>query len=351
MFIRIKRPEKEKDFSKYHRRVNRILSYKKRQVVIHRAFWLLPLFILFISYSYLAYELDTPFLFYAHIHESGRYTLLETIFYFDHFIREILVSVLTAFIVAISFYLFSPLPLRDFRRMMSITKYTIPCLLFFLIVVIAGALLKNGFHSFLLDLLQFRTRDNLVSYGSHWHSHLLHIQFIFFTSLAVSFMYRGITHTKSTIMNKGGITFLIIWQAVIILLTLTFIPDIKPFTDTRYLAHQFREIITHISVTMPLAFAFLIAIEYKSPASQVSHNVSAFKKIGFLLFIGCLAIPLYILIQLSGRNIMAEAQTKTNYFNLLASHYFEHSLDYVFVPLLTATIFIVLVTTLKRRND
>jgi hypothetical protein len=93
-------------------------------------------------------------------------------------------------------------------------------------------------------------------------------------------------------------------------------------------------------------------IEHKSyPDPYVSPGASAFIKIRVLLFIGALVIPLYILIQLSGRNIMAEAQTKSNYFNLLASHYFEHSLDYVFVSLLAVTIFIFLIQSSKRRND
>lgn len=332
--------------------MKRTLSPEKMRVIAQRALWLFPLFILFISYSYLAYEQGTPFFFNAHIHESGTYTLLETVFYFDHFIREIPVSVLTACVVAISFYLFSPLPLHDCCRMVSVRKFTVPFLFFFLIVVIAGALLKNGFYSFFLDLFQYRTRDNVVSYGSHWHYHLLHIEFIFLASLAVSFVYRGLTHMYSTTMNKSGITFLVIVQTCIILFTLIFIPDIKPFTDTRYLAHQFREIVTHASVTMPLAFAFLIVFEHKScPASYVSPGASAFNKIGVLLFIVALVIPLYILIQLSGRNIMAEAQTKSNYFNLLASHYFEHSLDYVFVSLLTVMIFSFLIHISKRRND
>ena len=322
------------------------------RVMTQRALWLFPMFILFISYSYLAYELGTPFLFHAHIHESGTYTLLETVFYFDHFIREIPISVLTACMVAISFYLFSPLPEHDVRRMLGIRKFTVPFLLFFLIVVIAGALLKNGFYSFFLDLFQYRTRDNMVSYGSHWHYHLLHIEFVFLVSLAVSFVYRGLTHMCSTRMNRSGGTFLVIVQTCIILFTLIFIPDIKPLTDTRYLAHQFREIVTHLSVTIPLAFAFLIMIEHKSyPDPYVSPGASAFIKISVLLFIGAVVIPLYILIQLSGRNIMAEAQTKSNYFNLLASHYFEHSLDYVFVSLLAVTIFIFLIQSSKRRND
>ena len=153
-------------------------------------------------------------------------------------------------------------------------------------------------------------------------------------------------------MNKSGITFLVVVQTCIILFTLIFIPDIKPFTDTRYLAHQFREIVTHASVTMPFAFAFLMACEHQScPASYVSPGASAFNKIGVLLFFVALVIPLYILIQLSGRNIMAEAQTKSNYFNLLASHYFEHSLDYVFVSFLTVMVFSFLIYISKRRND
>lgn len=332
--------------------MKKTVSYEKMRVITRRAFWLFPLFILFISYSYLAYELGTPFFFNAHIHESGTYTWLETVFYFDHFVREIPVSVLTAGMVAISFYLFSPLPLHDCRRMVSIRKFTVPFLLLFLIVVIAGALLKNGFYSFFLDFFQYRTRDNLVSYGSHWHYHLLHIEFIFLASLAVSFIYRGLTHMYSPTMNKSGITFLVVVQTCMILFTLIFIPDIKPFTDTRYLAHQFREIVTHASVTMPFAFAFLMACEHQSClASYVSPDASAFNKIGVLLFFVAMVIPLYILIQLSGRNIMAEAQTKSNYFNLMASHYFEHSLDYVFVTVLTVTIFIFLLQISKGRND
>ena len=70
--------------------MNRGLSPEQIRVMTRRAFWIFPLFILFMSYSYLAYEQGTPFFFQAEIHESGTYTLLETIFYFDHFILSLM---------------------------------------------------------------------------------------------------------------------------------------------------------------------------------------------------------------------------------------------------------------------
>lgn len=300
-----------------------------------------PVTVLVLSYLYLAVEYQTLFLFNLKVHESGKYTLLQTMFYFDHFAREIPIGALNALSISISFYILSPLAgisRHSFRKFFIPAAYS---LLFFLLIVVAAAIHKNGFGSFLLDLLQFRTRDDLVSYGSHWHSHLLDMFFVMLFSLALSFIYRGITGTPNRTIDRRGLHLLFVWGALFIACTVIFVPTIKPLSDTRFLAHQFREIATHSVTTVPLAYAFLILLERSLSGNAISiRRDRQLIKRGMLFIIAASAIPLFIAGSLVGRDIIAEAQKKTSYLNLLAAHYFEHMLDYFFVSTLSMAFYV-----------
>ncbi len=304
-------------------------------------FLVVPLVVLSISYLYLSLEYQTLSLFSVKLHESGKYTLLQTILYFDHFVREIPTGIVYAFSVSVSFYLLSPLTgvsLHSIRRIFIPVAFS---MLFFLFIVVSGAIYKAGFESFLLDLFQFRTRDDLVSYGSHWHSHLLDMSFVLLYSLALSFMYRGITGTPGRRINLRGMRLLLIWAAIFIACTMIFIPTIKFLADTRYLAHQLREIATHSMTTVPLAYGGLVLFEGSLLKNAGSGRTNTqLIRIGALLMMAALVIPLFIAVSLMGRDIIAEAQKKASYWNLLASHYFEHTLDYFFVSALSIIFYI-----------
>jgi hypothetical protein len=308
--------------------------------------------VLLLSYGYLSFEYKTLFLFTVKVHESGKYTLLQTILYFDHFVREIPVAAMNALSVSLSFYLFTPLAGISSSLQRRSFQITFLLVLFFLIIVSSGAINKTGFQGFILDLFQFRTRDDEIVYGSHWHSHFFDMIFVFLASLSVAFLIRLITGICNIKMNSYGRYLLVLWPAVFVLLTFIFQPDLKPFQDTRYIAHQFREIVTHSTVTIPLAFAGMVSLEKKFlPESFSLKRCKKYNTAGLMLLLLTLMIPLFMVIRLSGRDILAAAQKKASYLNLLTSHYFEHSLDYFFVPALSIFIFLGIVLISQREHD
>lgn len=327
------------------------MSFENNRIIINRTLWIIPVIVISMSYLYLSLEYKSILLFSAKVHESGRYTLLQTIMYFDHFAREIPVSIMNAFSVSVSFYLFTPVPGIPSSFLKKVFNITFVFLIFFLFFVVSEAVHKNGLQSFLLDLLQFRTRDNEIAYGSHWHSHFLDMIFIFATSLSISFLYRAITRCCGNSMNRFGFRLIGIWSGVFMLITLILVPSAKSFSDTRYLAHQFREILTHCTVTIPLSFAILISIEKRFSADFNPAMINTkYKYTGLIVLCCALIIPLFIVVRLMGNNILSAAQKKTGYWDLLASHYFEHSLDYAFVPALAVFLYIMFVLITMRNR-
>lgn len=296
----------------------------------------IPVLTLSLSYLFLAIEHNNFNLLFVKVHESGKYTLIETILYFDHFSREMLICIVTAFSFSISFYLFAPLDNINTSYVRKVMNRSLLLLMIFLFLTASGALYKKGLQSFFLDLLQFRTRDDVLAYGSHWHYHLLHIFFMAGAAMGVSFLYRWKTGISKAGINRFAAPLICIWISVASLFTIMFIPNLKPFTDTRYLAHQLREIATHATVSMPLAFAFLSCLERKYASRTIQRAVRGRGlKTGIFYILGISLIPIFILFQLRGRDIMSETQKKNGWGDLFASHFFEHTLDYVFLTLLS----------------
>ncbi len=304
---------------------------------------MVPILVLLVSYLFLAWEHSQLDLWNVVVHENGVYTLAQSIFYFNHFIREIPVNVMTAFSIAASFYLFTPVVPDDRVRTRRLGNYL--KIFIFIIPAAAGiaAVTQTDLRTFLLDLGQFKTRDTSALYGSHWHSHFCHVLWMFFAAGAASCAYREVSGMGCFSGSSRGVKLLGLWFAGFILISciLGFHPAL---TNMRYLAHQCREIVTHSLVTLPLSFALLIAIEQRLRPKVSLVSSQAWKKKnkfwGLCSILASSVIFLWILIKLRHRDIMAHAQKQSSVMDLLASHFFEHSLDYLFVPLLTAGMFL-----------
>lgn len=324
----------------------------KRNIYFLRFFLIFPILVLTFSYFYLCFEYNKLNVFFEIIHENKKYTLVETIFYFDHFVREIVICVMMALSIASAFYMFSPLKGNiNLHLVEKIFKLSLFLALFLALGSVIGATVNGGIKSTLLNLFQFKTTDILTIYGSHWNFHLLHVVFVQLVTLSLSFFYRGYTGLSCDKRNKNSLLYLGIWVLLFLLFTVIFIPSLKPFSDTRYLAHQFREIVTHLTVTIPLAFAFLIFVESKLIQQSFSgnHSIGLIKKAVSYFFYTSL-IPVFILIQLQGRDIMSAAQKKSSYLDLLAAHYFEHMIDYFFVAFLSVVLYTLFVWCFNERK-
>jgi hypothetical protein len=134
-----------------------------------------PALVLLASYVWLALDHGTPLLWNVLVHESGRYTFGETVFYFSHFLREVPTVVAYAlFLLGVSGGVARTTgqdeePDRDARA---------GWLALGLAMALVGSALwataaSQGWDSALQDLLQYRTRDDLSGYGTHWRYHWL----------------------------------------------------------------------------------------------------------------------------------------------------------------------------------
>lgn len=324
----------------------------KRNIYFLGFFLIFPILVLTFSYFYLCLEYSKLNLLFEIIHENKKYTLVETIFYFDHFVREIVICVMMALSIAVAFYMFSPLKGNiNLHLVEKIFKFSLFLALFLILGSVIGATVNSGIKSTLLNLFQFKTTDTLISYGSHWNFHLLHVVFVQLVTLSLSFFYRGYTGLSCGKANKNSFLYSGIWILLFLLFTIIFTPSLKPFSDTRYLAHQFREIVTHLTVTIPVAFASLIFVESKLTQHSFSGNYSIglIKKAVSYLFYTSM-IPIFILIQLQGRDIMSAAQKKSSYLDLLAAHYFEHMIDYFFVAFLSVALYMLFVKCFNKQR-
>jgi hypothetical protein len=285
------------------------------------------------------------------VHENGKYNLLETILYYDHFCREFFICTLLAlFIVGFFLSYGSAKP----RKSGNAGKYFLVCffiLVLFLVIVFLGSISKIGLEETSLDVFQYRTRDNLIEFGSHWRYHFLS-RIGLFTSSAVIITFYRITHDKKQwILSKYGLSILIFASISHIIATLLLGITNQPFSDPRYLAHQGREFITHNLLTIPVLIVILCFLEGKfadvHSNSLIEASNNLYLHFLFWSFLSIL-IPSFLWIQLKNTSISLVAQQNWSVWDLLAFHFFEHSLDYIFVAILGVFVYLLYLLIIAR---
>lgn len=298
-----------------------------------------PALVLAGSYAWLALEHGTLGLWNVVVHESGRYTLGETVLYYGHFLREI--PTVVAFVL---FLLGSSGAVgpgssgtvegggpgsRGLRPGMGWAALALAGTL------VGVALLRTatvqGWESALLDLAQYRTRDDLVGFGTHWRYHWLST--LWFG--AVAGLAPGLTKRLS------GIPALAVhrpWMAAgwgyVLVLTLVFGLSGDVFLDARYAGHQAREILTHGPVTLLLGLGTVALAGLRGsrglqrpPSSPPRGSTATFTALA-------LAVPVHLAVVTLAGGVMEHGQSEHGLAAMVAAHYFEHSLDYLLVFLL-----------------
>lgn len=327
------------------------VAFSSRMIAgrVHLAVCLgVPIGLLVAGYGWLAIDHGTLNLWNVVVHESGRYTLGETIFFFSHFLREIPVDVAYALFLATSFassVISSGDAVHNSRTLTAaFTAITTAAAAAMAALALIVASAHHGFTHALYDLFQFRTRDDLFAYGSHWHFHWLST--IWFGVTAMLFV------PFSTAVNSGNdsephpvhpVVKWLPWMYVT-MLTLLFGISFAIFTDVRYAGHQAREIITHGPITALLGMACLyiasvLLLRRRSLSTIGSASILqivADRWIAVGLFF---VIPLYLAIITWSGDAMAAGQSEFGLAAMVGGHVFEHVLDYVFVALLTVSIY------------
>ncbi|MCA9727033.1 MAG: hypothetical protein R3E12_12500 [Candidatus Eisenbacteria bacterium] len=263
------------------------------------------------SYLYLTRLHGTWRLFSSVVHEDGRRTLLQTIFYFEHFLREVPVSAFLAIAVALLVYDADAEGLREVQPSPSQRKrgnettsvgvrtpgfaeakcsnrppssaeesnssastfaargvfvwLGMAAILFATAVVMTGR--RYGFAEVGRELLQFRTRGDTLRFGSHWHYHLLQLPFVFGLSWTIARVARSSPRVGDVGRFGRRSGWSTMWWTAVLALTLSFRPGPAFLTDPVYLAHQLREMWTSLTLTLPLALGVLWFLERRTARS------------------------------------------------------------------------------------
>lgn len=318
-----------------------------RYCCLAMGFWGPIVLLLCGSYAYLAVLHGRWNLFSVVIHENGKYTLGETIFYFRHFIREIPPTMLIALAAVAAFTLHSPALAQVSAHPANLHRAARRFglgLLLLLAVTLGIAVYQQGGRETLVDLLQFRTRDDRAEYGTHWQYHLLHLLDSILFCLAGAWIVRGVSGHGTPQTSRSGVKLLAATLVLFTLLTLIFSPNLRPFTDSLYLAHQLREIATSRLLLVPVIFGLLYALERRAlgvVAQPPLHRKRCLQ--GLVILLVATLIPIWLWCQLRQVNVLSLAQQQTSLASLYASHIFEHCLDVVFALLLAGWLYMHLI--------
>ncbi len=289
---------------------------------------IIPVGIMIFSYVYLALEQGTWNIWPLVLHAQNELTFLETFFYFDHLVREILISVMMAASVTAGYALHAGRINSNHRRA---GQWAIGVASVIIVGSFAGSVLKVGFFETLVDFFQFRITNEQMGFGIHWWGHIFQILFLMPASLALGYLLRLITRFGTIEKSSEGARLIGKWTVAVIVFSVVFIPRPEFFIDTKSLGHNMREIITHATLTLPLSFFLLALLESRGGFAKLDFVPR--KWFGrFLVFsLLALVLPVYILWMVRGQDMQAAAPGDWSLMHLWAYHNFEHLLDVILV--------------------
>ncbi len=314
-----------------------------------------PITLLLGAYVWLAVDHGTLQLWNAVVHESGRYSLQGTIFYYSHFLREIPVDFAYALFLATSFATAEGIlgikESTDRHLAAIITGVTLIAGVTLAGAAMAAVSLQQGLQSAIYDLFQFRTRDDLIAYGSHWHFHWLStIWFGAATMLYIPFSTVVLGYPADNASSVPRTVKWLPWMYVAAL-TLLFGLSSNIFMDVRYTGHQAREILTHGPITVLFGLGSLHAVSMllrrdRSLRGENAKPIPPLERNTWIALVLVFAIPVFLSVVSFSGDLMDVGQSKQGLAAMVAGHAFEHVLDYVFVILLATGIYgsIVLVS-------
>ena len=306
--------------------------------------WLLilPLMVYALSYLYLCLYHSQVWLFDFVIHESGKYTLLQTIIYASHFLGHIPSLSVIAIMLTGSVLTFQSSS-QYAPPKSGVLVLSIAC--FILFSVILSIMLFGSEDTYSYILQQRQGVGNDVAGGS-WNLHLPSTMTLF-VLLPVYVFILKIIFRKAIVFNSGGIVYYFL--AAVLVLGITSIANrgsISPvfwiWTEPRYLAHSIRELVTFPLTFFPLALYYVFKRDLNPNPSITSVQRS--KLLLFISILSGLAVLLVayqIIIPLTqGIGNLAQKPAfahggKLSIPYLVTSHFFEHVLDSIYFTLLS----------------
>ena len=289
----------------------------------------LPAGVLLVAFLGVCVQAGTPWPWHSVVHEDGQRTFLETIFYFEHATRELLLDAILALGIAGAVRSFAPTwpdAARTAARRRRFAAATVAAL----VVILGGTAWTDGPGAIVANLEQLHTREGAVlAWGAHWRYHFLER----IADLALAFGLAGAwaivarwprvpARARRTTMLASALLLFVAGSVV-------FGVSAAPFRDPTYVGHELRELFTHALVTVPLALGVCLLLVPDEAARAAGESAVARAPVVLALGVAgvCGAFLLVASVMLGARS----HGQKAGLAELLFPHFFEHALGYWFV--------------------
>ena len=304
-------------------------------------FFGIPAALLFISYAGMCWKVGALWPGDALVHESGRKTLVQTIFWLEHGVRELAIDALLGAAVAgalLSFWPASAPVSRPLRR--RIMVWTGGFTLAFVAFVVTGAWMSSGPRVVLEELMHFHTRLGApLVYGSHWHTHSLERIALMMLALTLAAGHAVLTRRDPSVRRAPGVRVYRWAIGIFLLATLVFRPTLHSLVDSIHIGHQARELFTHSLVTLLASFgAGLLVLRSLTGAPGIANQramLSHIPRSAWLATLGAVLIGLYLAVGFFATASYGRGQS-TSMVSLVLVHFYEHLLTFISTPPWTA---------------
>jgi len=309
------------------------LSFKPEAILI------MPLFTYIISYLYLAFYHENLCLFNVIVHEGGTLTLLQSMFYFSHFLGHVPVYIIIA-LVFTGFYLNYSGPAVNSSPKKSALYFVV--LIVFLLLCLLGSFLFFGKEDTMAFILLKKQSVTRYEAGGSWNLHLPSLITVMFI-IPLYIIFFRLLFRRQIQGNKQGIFMIIAGLSMILFITAgvnmnDFSAVVTSLTSPRYLAHSIRELATFPLTYFPPALYLLFKAENEKKRSTEVGKIPALPMVLAALFLLLAALQAYFPLA-EGIGSLAQKPGfakggKLSVSYLLASHYFEHFTDALFFSFL-----------------
>ncbi len=304
-----------------------------------RLFFGVPLVTLALSYLGIAASVGAIWPGPALVHESGRRTLVQTVFWFEHAVREIPIDMLLGAAVAGSLLRFwSPPGSIDGSRRRRAMRLAGGSTLGLTAFIVTGALIGSGPLIVLQEFAQMYTRPGAPpGLGDHWDTHLLSRFALLLAAALLVGLHAGLVGgiDGSREGTQAGTRLYRTSLMLFFVGTLLLVPNFRPFTDAVHIGHQARELFTHLLVTLPLSYgAGLLVLRMLGgiqPSTMRPMWLRSVPGSSWVAGAGVVVIGAYLTVGFLITSAYGQGQSNS-VVALVLVHFFEHAPTYLFTP-------------------
>jgi len=280
------------------------------------------------------------------VHEDGQRTLLGSLFYFEHALRELPLDLLLALAIggsAIAILPQAERPSAQARRRRATGLALLAC--FAIATILAGTVWRVGASGALDNFLQYHTRPGApLEWGSHWRYHLLSRLALLMLAVGLSGILQTLIGGEQRKITRAGPLLVASSLAAFLAFTILFSAGLRsllaPLRDPVYIGHQAREIFTHLLVTIPAAWGLCLLFARRAEDSNIPERSAPHWWTLFAVATGVVGALLGVAVCLASLMVDAASHGQSaDLAILLFPHFFEHGFGYLVVPVTAALVY------------